>query len=119
MAFAVDRTHLLTAAEPLGGASKVKLEDPQGNHLIAKVVATEHGLALLEINPKDVASPGLNYLNLADKFAAITLRCVALANDNVFTPAPEMLKSNGFLPPRDKEAWFVSFKQHPHWPGRR
>lgn len=116
IAFPVDRTHLIAAAGPLASATMVTLEDAQGTRIKAKITAHDHGLALLEVNPADLSGPGLNYFNIAPRFAALTLRCVALPDSDVFAPTPAMIKANDVAPPSGEE-WFVSLKQHPRLAG--
>ena len=84
IAFPIDRTHLIAAAGPLASSTTVTLEDGQGTRIKAKITAHDHGLALLEVNPADISGPGLNYFNIAPRFTALTLRCVALPDSDVF-----------------------------------
>lgn len=117
IAFPVDRTHLIAAAGPIASSTTVTLEDGQGTRIKAKITAHDHGLALLEVNPADISGPGLNYFNIAPRFAALTLRCVALPDSDVFAPTPAMIKANDVVPPPAGEDWFVSLKQHPRLAG--
>ena len=117
IAFPIDRTHLIAAAGPLASSTTVTLEDGQGTRIKAKITAHDHGLALLEVNPADISGPGLNYFNIAPRFAALTLRCVALPDSDVFAPTPAMIKANDVVPPPAGEGWFVSLKQHPRLAG--
>ncbi len=116
-AFPVDKTHLVTAADPIGNAREVRIEDTQGNVLSARVTAREGKLALLEISPGDLPGGALRYFNLSIAFTGGSpVRCVAIPEANVFGPAALFL--NGESVPAPKTAkWTVGLSEHPRLAG--
>jgi hypothetical protein len=117
IAFAVDATHLVTAAAPLARAKSVHIEDAQGGMLSAKVTATDADLALLELDHASIPEQGLNYLNLADDVATTGVRCAAIPEAKLFAPTPELLMADVRTPPAAPREWRVSLAKHPRLAG--
>ncbi len=114
-AFPVDKTHLVTAADPLGSASAVRLEDTQGNVFAARVVAREGKLALLEVSPGDAGGP-LRYFNLSPGYSGGPVRCAAIPEANVFGPSVALLNGDSVPVPRGPK-WSVGLSEHPRLAG--
>ncbi len=113
-AFPVDKTHLVTAAEPLGSATTAKIEDTSGGVMTAKVVARSDRLALLEISSADASAP-LKFLTLATDFTGGPVQCAAIPQANVFGPTMALLSADAPVPSRS--AWWVNLSDHPRLPG--
>jgi tetratricopeptide (TPR) repeat protein len=113
-AFPVDSTHLVTAAEPLGNAAQVRIEDTHGNLGSARVVAKSERLALLEIVPANAGS-GLHPLDLAVDYTGGSAQCPAMPEANVFAPGVTLLTADASAPVRS--AWWVGLNDHPRLPG--
>ena len=77
LAFAIDKTRLISSADVVGQVDKVRLEDAQGQPYTARVIARQEHLALLELD----AGQGQfsSYLNLAENFSGGTVTCVRAA----------------------------------------
>jgi hypothetical protein len=117
VAFPVDRTHLITAADAMGGRSRVKLENTQGDLLDAKWIASEGGLALLELKTPVPANAELSYLNLAAEFIAGPAKCVAIPEESIFAPSPLLLKADTLATPPAQGVWNVGLNRHPRLAG--
>ena len=113
-AFPIDRTHLLTAAEPLGSATMVKIEDTGGGVMTARVVARSDRLALLEVSSTDAVGP-LKFLTLAMDFTGGPVQCPAIPQANLFGPTVTLLTADAPAPSRS--AWWVNLSDHPRLPG--
>jgi hypothetical protein len=113
-AFPVDRTHLVTASEPLGTATHVIIADSGGGQMPAKVVATSGRLALLEVSPADAGGP-LKYLPLATDFTGGPVQCAAIPQANLFGPTVTLLAADAPVP--SHSAWWVSLSDHPRLAG--
>jgi hypothetical protein len=113
-AFPVDRTHLVTASDPIGTATQVMIEDTRGGVMPAKVVATSGKLALLEVTPADAGGP-LKYLPLATDFTGGPVQCAAIPQANLFGPTVTMLTADAPVPL--KSVWWVSLSDHPRLAG--
>ncbi|MDB5332604.1 MAG: hypothetical protein JWP03_3755, partial [Phycisphaerales bacterium] len=117
LAFPVDRYRLITAAEALGSASQVRMEDGQGTVLDAKVVAKGDRLALLEVDPAAMAGRTFHYLNVASEFSGGAVRCAAFPEASVFGPEVIMLKGDNVPAPPAGGSWMVGLSEHPRLPG--
>jgi hypothetical protein len=113
-AFPVDRTHLVTASEPLGTATHLIVEDTGGGQMPAKVVATSGRLALLEVSPAEAGGP-LKYLSLATDFTGGPVQCAAIPQANLFGPTVALLTADAPVP--QHSAWWVSLSDHPRLAG--
>jgi len=113
-AFPVDRTHLVTASDPLGSATHVMIEDASGGVMPARVVATSGRLALLEVTPADAGGP-LKYLPLATDFTGGPVQCAAIPLANLFGPTVALLTADAPVPL--KSAWWVQLSDHPRLAG--
>jgi hypothetical protein len=113
-AFPVDSTHLVTAAEPLGTAAEVRIEDTQGNFGRARVVAKSDRLALLQVAPANVGG-GLHPLNLAVDYTGGSAQCPAMPQANLFAPSVTLLTADAPAPVRS--AWWIGLNDHPRLPG--
>ena len=115
LAFAVDRLRLISSAQVIGDATDVRLADSQGSIYAAKVIAKESDLALLEIDPSQLAGAQLRYLNLAQDFAGGPVQCAAIPQENIFGPEPKLLTGTAAAPPAGGE-WSASLSDHPRLP---
>jgi ribosomal protein S27E len=117
LAFPIDRYRLVTAAEALGSASQVRMEDGQGTVLDAKVVARGDRLALLEVDPAAMAGHTFRYLNVAGEFPGGAVRCAAFPEASVFGPEVVMLKGDNVAAPPAGGNWMVGLSDHPRLAG--
>jgi hypothetical protein len=114
-AFPVGPTHLVTAAEPLGGATEVMAEDPDGVPLRARVVSKQGALALLEVDAADLGGP-MRYMNLAANFGGGPVRCAGIPIPTIFGYSVALLDGTG--PAQQPQGpWQVSLTRHPRLPG--
>jgi S1-C subfamily serine protease len=114
LAVAISKTQLLSAADVIGNATRVRMEDANGLILSAHVVAHDERLALLEIDAGQIS--GMHFVNLADGFSGGALNCTAVPQENVFGPQPMNLSGNAPAPPQGGD-WLVSLADHPRLPG--
>jgi hypothetical protein len=114
-AFAVDPTHLLTAAEPIGNATRVRVQDTDGNEYYARVAARSDHLALLEVSSSD-ANGSLPYLNVAPIFLeGGQLQCAAIPQASIFAPSAALISADAPVPNSPK--WLVAMSDHPRLAG--
>lgn len=115
VAFPVDRFRLVTAADVVGGAAAVRIEDAEGGSYRARVVKRDGPLALLEVDA-GAAGGGLPYLNLATDFRGGPVRCAAIPSVSLFQPVVQVVAGNA-APPQSQGGWQVSLEKHPRLPG--
>ena len=112
LAFAIDRTRLLTSAEVMGSATQIRMENAEGQMYSAHIVARQGGLALLEL---DANSGQLRYLNVAESFSGGPVQCTAVPQENIFGPQPSVITGQAAAPAQGE--WSVSLADHPRLPG--
>jgi hypothetical protein len=114
-AFPIDRTHLITAALPLGNAGAVTIQNTQGASISAKVIAKSDRLALLEVAPAD-AGGGLKYFSLTTDFIGGSVYCPAIPQANIFIPVVTMLPADS-APVPTRSQWWVGLSDNPRLAG--
>jgi hypothetical protein len=112
LAFAIDKTRLLTSAEVIASATQVRMENAEGQIYSAHVVARQGGLALLEL---DANSGQLRYLNVAEGFTGGPVQCTAVPQENIFGPQPSVITGQAGAPAQGE--WSVNLADHPRLPG--
>jgi hypothetical protein len=112
LAFAVDKTHLITSAEVVANSRDVRMENAEGQVYSAHVIASQGALALLEL---EGGSGQLRYLNVAEGFTGGAVTCSAVPQENVFGPQPVVISGQAIIPAQGE--WTVNLSEHPRLAG--
>ena len=114
LAFAIDKTRLISSADVVGQVTQVRMVDSQGQPFSAHVTARQDQLVLLEL---DAGQGGFyGYLNLAESFPGGPVQCACVPQESVFGPQPVMLSGQAVASPREGQ-WAVSLADHPRLAG--
>ncbi len=110
-AFPIAPDLAVTAAAPLEGIDRVKLQASDGTNLTATVVRRDAGagLALLRLVEKKFA-----YFSLSNAFEGGEIDCVCFPVVNIFEPRAELVA--GQAPPAGVN-WQIKLTRHPRLPG--